>query len=182
MEALRVSRRPHLRTKRTTDATDMATKPSCTYSETDETKSAANQAVLDYKVDQIEAQRAAVHSEHDICQPSDPCPNCLIPDPPRRRLLRPAQLRLQRPRLHIRRQGRGQGRLHSRNRPQEEARPPRRRRCPRPRRPGPQPPRQRSRPPRTVSCHRGGFETRLPWPSDAETRPKPCTTGHMGNI
>ena len=48
----------------------------------DETKSAANQAVLDYKVDQIEAQRAAVHSEHDICQPSDPCPNCLIPDPP----------------------------------------------------------------------------------------------------
>ena len=48
----------------------------------DETKSAANQAVLDYKVDQIEAQRAAVHSEHDTCQPSDPCPNCLIPDPP----------------------------------------------------------------------------------------------------
>ena len=48
----------------------------------DETKSAANQAVLDYKVDQIEAQRAAVHSEHDICQPSDPCPSCRVPDPP----------------------------------------------------------------------------------------------------
>ena len=48
----------------------------------DETKSAANQAVLDYKVDQIEAQRAAVHSDHDTCQPSDPCPNCLVPDPP----------------------------------------------------------------------------------------------------
>ena len=48
----------------------------------DETKSAANQAVLDYKVDQIEAQRAAVHSEHDTCQPSDPCPSCLVPDPP----------------------------------------------------------------------------------------------------
>ena len=48
----------------------------------DETKSAANQAVLDYKVDQIEAQRAAVHSEHDTCQPYAPCPNCLAPDPP----------------------------------------------------------------------------------------------------
>ena len=48
----------------------------------DETKSAANQAVLDYKVDQIEAQRAAVHSEHDICQPYDPCPSCRVPDPP----------------------------------------------------------------------------------------------------
>ncbi len=48
----------------------------------DETKSAANQAVLDYKVDQIEAQRAAVHSEDDTCQPSDPCPSCLVPDPP----------------------------------------------------------------------------------------------------
>ena len=48
----------------------------------DETKSAANQAVLDYKVDQIEAQRAAVHSDHDTCQPSDPCPSCLVPDPP----------------------------------------------------------------------------------------------------
>ena len=48
----------------------------------DETKSASNQAVLDYKVDQIEAQRAAVHSDHDTCQPSDPCPNCLVPDPP----------------------------------------------------------------------------------------------------
>ena len=48
----------------------------------DETKSAANQAVLDYKVDQIEAQRAAVHSEHDTCQPSDPCPGCRVPDPP----------------------------------------------------------------------------------------------------
>ena len=44
----------------------------------DETKSAANQAVLDYKVDQIEAQRAAVHSDHDTCQPSDP-PACLVP-------------------------------------------------------------------------------------------------------
>ncbi len=48
----------------------------------DETKSASNQAVLDYKVDQIEAQRAAVHSDHDTCQPSDPCPSCLVPDPP----------------------------------------------------------------------------------------------------
>ncbi len=48
----------------------------------DETKSAANQAVLDYKVDQIEAQRAAVHSDHDTCQPYDPCPSCLVPDPP----------------------------------------------------------------------------------------------------
>ena len=48
----------------------------------DETKSAANQAVLDYKVDQIEAQRAAVHSEHDTCQPYDPCPSCRVPDPP----------------------------------------------------------------------------------------------------
>ena len=48
----------------------------------DETKSAANQAVLDYKVDLIEAQRAAVHSEYDICQPYDPCPSCRVPDPP----------------------------------------------------------------------------------------------------
>ena len=48
----------------------------------DETKSAANQAVLDYKVDQIEAQRAAVHSEHDTCQPYDPCQSCRVPDPP----------------------------------------------------------------------------------------------------
>ena len=48
----------------------------------DETKSSANQAVLDYKVDQIEAQRAAVHSEHDTCQPYDPCPSCRVPDPP----------------------------------------------------------------------------------------------------
>ena len=48
----------------------------------DEAKSAANQAVLDYKVDQIEAQRAAVHSDHDTCQPYDPCPSCLVPDPP----------------------------------------------------------------------------------------------------
>ena len=48
----------------------------------DETKSAANQAVLDYKVDQIEAQRAAIHSDHDTCQPSDPCPSCRVPDPP----------------------------------------------------------------------------------------------------
>ena len=162
----------------------------------DETASVANHAVLDYKVDQIEAQRAAVHSEHDTCQPSDPLPELSGPRSPRRRLLRPAQLRLQRPRLHIRRQGRGQGRLHSRNGPQEGARPPRRRRCPRPRRPGPQPPRQRSRPPgpyraigagfkpafpaRAASCCRGGFQTRLPWPSDAETRhnrpiPSPLT-------
>ena len=48
----------------------------------DETKSASNQAVLDYKVDQIEAQRAAVHSDYDTCQPSDPCPSCRVPDPP----------------------------------------------------------------------------------------------------
>ena len=48
----------------------------------DEIKSAANQAVLDYKVDQIEAQRAAVHSDHDTCQPSDPCQSCRVPDPP----------------------------------------------------------------------------------------------------
>ena len=48
----------------------------------DETKSASNQAVLDYKVDQIEAQRAAVHSEDDTCQPYDPCPSCRVPDPP----------------------------------------------------------------------------------------------------
>ena len=48
----------------------------------DETKSAANQAVLDYKVDQIEAQRAAVHSDHDTCQPYDPCQSCRVPDPP----------------------------------------------------------------------------------------------------
>ena len=48
----------------------------------DETKSASNQAVLDYKVDQIEAQRAAVHSDHDTCQPYDPCPSCRVPDPP----------------------------------------------------------------------------------------------------
>ena len=38
----------------------------------DEAKSAANLAVLDFKVDQIEAQRAAVNSEHDNCQPDDP--------------------------------------------------------------------------------------------------------------
>ena len=38
----------------------------------DEAKSAANQAVLDYKVDLIEAQRAAVNSEHDASQPVDP--------------------------------------------------------------------------------------------------------------
>ena len=44
----------------------------------DETKSVANQAVLDYKVDQIEAQRAAVNSEHDTHQPSDP-PACPVP-------------------------------------------------------------------------------------------------------
>ena len=37
---------------------------------------------MDYKVDQIEAQRAAVHSEHDTCQPYDPCPSCRVPDPP----------------------------------------------------------------------------------------------------
>ena len=48
----------------------------------DEAKSAANQAVLDYKVDQIEAQRAAVHSDDDTCQPYDPCPSCRVPDPP----------------------------------------------------------------------------------------------------
>ena len=48
----------------------------------DEIKSASNQAVLDYKVDQIEAQRAAVHSDHDTCQPYDPCPSCRVPDPP----------------------------------------------------------------------------------------------------
>ena len=48
----------------------------------DEAKSAANQAVLDYKVDQIEAQRAAVHSDYDTCQPYDPCPSCRVPDPP----------------------------------------------------------------------------------------------------
>ena len=48
----------------------------------DETKSASNQAVLDYKVDQIEAQRAAVHSDNDNCQPYDPCPSCRVPDPP----------------------------------------------------------------------------------------------------
>ena len=48
----------------------------------DETKSAANQAVLDYKVDLIEAQRAAVHSEYETCQPYDPCPSCRVPDPP----------------------------------------------------------------------------------------------------
>ena len=48
----------------------------------DEAKSAANQAVLDYKVDQIQAQRAAVHSDNDNCQPYDPCPSCLVPDPP----------------------------------------------------------------------------------------------------
>ena len=44
----------------------------------DEAKSAANLAVLDYKVDQIEAQRAAVNSEHDTCQPADP-PACPVP-------------------------------------------------------------------------------------------------------
>ena len=44
----------------------------------DETKSTANQAVLDYKVDQIEAQRAAVHSGHDDYQPADP-PACPVP-------------------------------------------------------------------------------------------------------
>ena len=48
----------------------------------DEAKSAANLAVLDYKVDQIEAQRAAVHSDYDTCQPYDPCPSCRVPDPP----------------------------------------------------------------------------------------------------
>ena len=48
----------------------------------DETKSVANYAVLDYKVDQIEAQRAAVHSEYETCQPYDPCPSCRVPDPP----------------------------------------------------------------------------------------------------
>ena len=48
----------------------------------DETASVANHAVLDYKVDQIEAQRAAVHSDNDNCQPSDPCPSCRVPDPP----------------------------------------------------------------------------------------------------
>ena len=48
----------------------------------DETKDVANLAVLDYKVDLIEAQRAAVHSDHDTCQPYDPCPSCRVPDPP----------------------------------------------------------------------------------------------------
>ena len=48
----------------------------------DEAKSASNQAVLDYKVDQIEAQRAAVHSDYDTCQPYDPCSSCRVPDPP----------------------------------------------------------------------------------------------------
>ena len=48
----------------------------------DETKSVSNQAVLDYKVDRIEAQRAAVHSEYETCQPYDPCPSCRVPDPP----------------------------------------------------------------------------------------------------
>lgn len=44
----------------------------------DETKDAANLAVLDYKVDLIEAQRAAVNSKHDTCQPADP-PDCPVP-------------------------------------------------------------------------------------------------------
>ena len=48
----------------------------------DETKSVSNHAVLDYKVDLIEAQRAAVHSEYETCQPYDPCPSCRVPDPP----------------------------------------------------------------------------------------------------
>ena len=48
----------------------------------EETKSVSNLAVLDYKVDQIEAQRAAVHSEDEICQTYDPCPSCRVPDPP----------------------------------------------------------------------------------------------------
>ena len=125
----------------------------------DETKSASNQAVLDYKVDQIEAQRAAVHSDHDTCQPSDPLPELSGPRPSRRRLLRTAHLRLQRPRLHIQRQGHGQGRLHGGHGPQgeAEARPPRRRRCPRPSRPGPQPLRQRSRPPGPYRTVGAGF-------------------------
>ena len=38
----------------------------------EEAKSVANLAVLDYKVDLIEAQRAAVNSEHDTGQPADP--------------------------------------------------------------------------------------------------------------
>ena len=44
----------------------------------DETKSASNLAVLDYKVDLIEAQRAAVNSELDTGQPAEP-PACLVP-------------------------------------------------------------------------------------------------------
>ena len=44
----------------------------------EETKSAANLAVLDYKVDLIEAQRDAVNSEHDTRQPTDP-PACTVP-------------------------------------------------------------------------------------------------------
>ena len=44
----------------------------------DEAKSTANLAVLDYKVDQIEAQRAAVNSEHDNRRPDD-SPACHVP-------------------------------------------------------------------------------------------------------
>ena len=65
-----------------TTATYSATRPSYTSSGTTRPRDAANLAVLDYKVDLIEAQRAAVHSEHDICQPYDPCPSCRVPDPP----------------------------------------------------------------------------------------------------
>ena len=48
----------------------------------EETKSVANQAVLDYQVDRVEALRAAVHSEYETCNIYEPCPSCRVPDPP----------------------------------------------------------------------------------------------------
>ena len=76
---------------------------------------------LDYKVDQIEAQRGRRPLRGRYLPALRPLPELSGPRSPRRRLLRTAHLRLQRPRLHIRRQGRSQGRLHSGNDPQEEA-------------------------------------------------------------
>ena len=86
VDALRVSRRPHLRLlsygEEDYRRDRYGDKALVHIFGDDEAKSAANQAVLDYKVDQIEAQRAAVHSDHDTCQPYDPCPSCRVPDPP----------------------------------------------------------------------------------------------------
>ena len=145
----------------------------------DETASVANQAVLDYKVDRIEAQRAAVHSDHDTCQPSDPCPNCLVPDPPdddsfgRHNYGYNALVYIYGDKAAARAgytaamaHKKGLALLAAADAHDPSTRTPATSAT--------------VQTPRTVSCHRGGFQTRLPWPSDAETRhnrpiPSPLT-------